>query len=197
MPGLVLGGLATPLVTAGLMGSGSGGGGGTPTPASILTRGLGSSPLLATRGYGIGAVATAADVFEAAVAYLLADGPTVSAFAGGISADEAAVGDALPYLVLSEPEGSDEYESASADGTPNGLERLQIQAAIYASGKAAARALRRQLRATLKDAPLVFAGGTLLYLRPSTHSGARDPDLGPDGETVWQEVQIFDCLAGR
>lgn len=136
--------------------------------------------------------ALAADLLEAAIAYLGASPAVAAALPGGVWGDEAPAGAALPFAVLSEPEGDSDNESLGAS-----IETATLQLSVFAADKAAARAIRRTLAALLSDAPLTFAAGALLHLRADGRTGMKDPDRGPGGRDVWQEVQLFEAVVGH
>ena len=134
----------------------------------------------------------ALDLLDAASAWLAADAGLAALAPGGVWDDEAPIGTPLPYLVISEPSADSNNESGVASIEPVGL-----QLAIYAEGKAPARAVRRYAAAVVNDAPLVFSAGTLLHLRVANRTSAKDPDRGPGGGDVWQEVLMLEAVVGH
>ena len=106
----------------------------------------------------------------------------------GFYSGEAPPEQPLPLAVLTEPDEEDEYWTT----TNNALASGHLQIAIYAGDRKAARRLGDRIRDLLWDAPLAFAAGRLVYLRPYSRSAMLDPDPGPDGNDCWQEVRIFE-----
>lgn len=138
------------------------------------------------------AASSYADLFEAAAAALADDAPLAILAPGGVWADFAPIGTAMPYLVLSEPDGRDDNESNTGS-----LEAITLQLSVFAVGKPSARAVRVAAKAILQDAALTFTDGTLLHLRASDRLGMMDPVRGPGGRDVWHEVQMFQAVVGR
>lgn len=137
-------------------------------------------------------VTTPVDLFEAVVAFLMADAGLAALAPGGIAGDEASLGTVMPYLVISEPEGDYGNESNGAS-----VEPVRLQVSVFAIGKAQARVVRRYLKTLLQDAPLTFTAGTLLHLRAADRTGMKDPDRGPAGRDIWQEIQFFQAVVGH
>lgn len=135
---------------------------------------------------------TPVDLLEAIEAWLNADAGLAALAAGGAWADEAPLFTPLPYVIITEPDGNWDNESNSAS-----VEPVRVQVSVFAISKAQARSIRRYLKTLVQDAPLTFTAGTLLYLRAADRAGLKDPDRGPDGHDIWQEIQFFDALVGH
>jgi hypothetical protein len=93
----------------------------------------------------------------------------------------------LPYGVLHEPDEDDDDLNTSGDRTAEG--HLEIH--CYAPTKKAARKLGDAIEASLKDAPLEFTAGWLVYLRQSGRTAELDPDPAPGGGDCWDELRMF------
>jgi|GEM_PF-3603081 len=63
---------------------------------------------------------------------------------------------------------------------------------VYTEDEALSGSLRTQIAAALKDAPLSFTDGVLIYLRGrNLGGGTKDPDPGPGGVDVWETVALY------
>lgn len=93
----------------------------------------------------------------------------------------------LPYAVLHEPDEDDEDLNTSGDRMAEG----HLEVHCYGPTKKAARALGDRVEALLKDSPLQFSAGWLVYLRQSGRSAVLDPDPAPGGGDCWDEVRLF------
>ena len=155
------------------------------------------APTYWTRSYFPGGatvtpVVTYADLWESLVAYV---DTSVTALAGAIYADRSPNteedGDAktLPYAVYDQGVGGViDYMTISPQITSG-----TASIAIYSTSKTEANSLARSLASTLKDAPLEFTDGTLMYFRARTiYQGTLDPDPGPGGVDIYQSVVLFD-----
>jgi hypothetical protein len=78
----------------------------------------------------------------------------------------------VPYLSFDEPVAKRQYESGG-----RWVEKGYYDCHVYAENKVQAKSLRDMVGTALNDAPLVFAGATLMYFRWS------DDTIFPSGET--------------
>lgn len=145
-------------------------------------------------GSGIGVTPIVyADIWEALVAYVDA---TVPAVLGGIHADRAPNTEAdgtpkvFPFYVYGQGTGG---TSDYMTGTPQIVTGAGVIAIYNLGSKVQSNLLARRLAARLKDAPLLFEDGNLMYFRSRVlYQGTLDPDPGPNGEDVYQSVVEFD-----
>jgi hypothetical protein len=93
----------------------------------------------------------------------------------------------LPYAQLGEPDEDDEDLNAQGDRTADG----HFEVTCYAATKKEARRLGDLVAASLKDAPLAFSAGKLMYLRQSGRTAMEDPDPAAGGGACWDEVRQF------
>jgi hypothetical protein len=126
------------------------------------------------------------DLVDAVVArlqsLLVASGP-LTWFGTG----DAEAGQALPYGDLVEPDEDDSDLNTSGDREADG----QLEIHFYAADKKSAKRLGDLAEASLKDAPLLFSAGWLVYLRQSSRSAVLDPDPAPGGGDCWDETRLF------
>lgn len=110
--------------------------------------------------------------------------------------------DQFPYMVLSDPDMANEFQSRMPDGTPYWASG-QLQVSIFAVGKEQARSLGwavhdTQANGGLTDVNLTFQRGRLDYFRPTADPRSfKDPEQGPGGVDVWQCVVIFEVAIQR
>jgi hypothetical protein len=137
---------------------------------------------------GSGAGVLPSDLVDAVVARLqslLVSSGQLTWF--GTGRDPGASTAPMPYGVMAEPDEDDDDLNTSGDRMAQG--HLEIH--FYAPTKKLARSLGDQAEASLKDAPLLFSAGWLVYLRQSGRMADLDPDRAPDGSSVWDEMRQF------
>ena len=147
---------------------------------------------LVSQGYG-GPTTTHADIWQALVAYVDANVPTIT---GGIHADRAPNTEAdgtpkvFPFAVYEQGAGG---TSDYMTGSPRIVDGAGTIAVYNLGSKVQSNLLARQLDSQLKDASLSFTDGNLMFFRASIlYQGTLDPDPGPNGEDVYQSVITFD-----
>lgn len=129
---------------------------------------------------GLRAAVVYADFWEAMTAWVGAKVPGLA----GPYYSRAPRDTALPFAVYSAGGASVDYMS----GSPS-LQSGSFALAIYSTDIVQARSLARAVRASLRDAQLMFAEGNMHYIRAdSIYEGVLDPDPGPAGVNVWQCV---------
>ncbi len=130
------------------------------------------------------------DLMAAAVAYLRSIPEVVKIFGdappeapkfwsdyAGVSGSE----DKLPYLVLTELASQESYETITDDDIAGEVADGIMQFDTFAEGKTEARQLSTLVADTLRDAPLEFDGGGLIYFRPVARSYPVVTAVGPQG----------------
>ena len=156
---------------------------------SLITRGLGGRIVI--RGLGGSASATYPDLWAALQAWITAQVPALT---GGVWATRAGGGQGFPYAEYDGSAGADETFNTSGEPLADGT----FTVSVYAALKPDADALARAVRLAIKDAPLAFSDGQLIYLRGKNLAGAEaDPDPGPDNETVYQAVLMGRYMVQR
>lgn len=98
-----------------------------------------------------------------------------------------------PILVYTEIAGVP--GNYSSDGSY--IEDGTFQISIFADGKQESRDLARSVSAALKDAPLTFSDGTLMFLRRSNWHSPPQPETGPDVPAEYQRVIDFRYMVRR
>lgn len=100
----------------------------------------------------------------------------------------------LPYADLAEPDEDDTDLNTSGDRTAEG----HLEITCYASSKKAARLMGDRVNAAIVAAvqagTVLFAAGTLVYLRQSSRTAMLDPDPAPGGGDCWDETRQFHFL---
>lgn len=141
----------------------------------------------------------AADLVEAAVAYLTARPELAAAFGTPLWCwgEEAPRRTPYPFAVLTSALEASSWASVDADGDVPYQDDLQLAVAVYATDKDLARSLGRLLESALDDAPLAFATGQLLLIRRASRSTAKGPGYGPGGVDAWQCALTFECSVAR
>lgn len=166
----------------------------SPAVGNVVMQGFGTGNWFVSQGYGEAASTPSAyaDIWESLVAYVDAN---VAALTGELYSDRApntesdGSAKALPYAVYDQGVGGVvDYMTISPQVTSG-----TVSIAIYSTSKTEANSLARSLASTLKDAPLEFTDGTLMYFRARTiYQGTLDPDPGPGGVDIYQSVVLFD-----
>ena len=113
-------------------------------------------------------------------------------------AEPAARGTDPPYLVYSEDSEPLSYQTAGTGYPISAVGEGVFFLSIYASGKTSARTLGRQVASALSDAPLTFADGELLYLRPSNLKFPIVKTIAPGGNVAaYQRLLEFRYIVDR
>jgi hypothetical protein len=137
------------------------------------------------------------DVVDAVAAFVNAH-PTLTdstAFGGawlwlGRAPDDTA----MPYGTVTAYSVTPSHDSGEAGTSHGSIDTGTFQLSIFSTSRANCGRLASLVRSTLSDAPLSFAGGQLMHLRPGPFRIDLDPDPGPDGQDVWQAVVMFDVM---
>jgi hypothetical protein len=97
----------------------------------------------------------------------------------------------LPYGTITGSSVDPSYYSPDDGGLVGSMDGTTFNLNIYSTTRANCLRLVTLAQSTLWEAPLNFAGGTQLSLRPGPVTINLDPDLGPSGEDVWAGVIQF------
>jgi Protein of unknown function (DUF3168) len=151
------------------------------------------SPTNIDQPFGLGSPAPGipSDLVDAIVALVGAELVPVDLNWFGTGMPEQPV---LPYADLAEPDEDDSDLNTYGDRMAEG----HLEITCYASTKKAARLLGDQVAAAIGAAvvagTVLFAAGTLVYLRQSGRAATPDPDPAPGGGDCWDETRQFHFL---
>ena len=95
----------------------------------------------------------------------------------------------LPWVIVRNLGDEMEWES---DGTGVGTHTLKIT--VHGGEQDQVVTIKDLIAAALKDAPLAFAGGQLLYLRRESRTPDLDPDPAPEGVDCFSDFALFKAL---
>lgn len=138
--------------------------------------------------YGGAGYVAASDFWEALRRHVLAEVPALT---GGFYVDRAGRRAAMPFAVAEDGAGASIEHMTESPTIRNG----SASASFYATSKSASKALGRQFKDAIKDAPLRFEEGRLMYLRASQiYGGLLDPSPGPGGGKVYRTLVLFDYV---
>lgn len=118
----------------------------------------------------------------------------VSAVVGGrVFGDEASPAPGLPYAVVTDVSATTELDTDTG-----GLDEYEVQLALYATGRDAARALAWQAQAALDRASAALDAGALIYMRPEGPPIlSLDPETDEQGRDIWQAILTVRGLVDR
>jgi hypothetical protein len=130
------------------------------------------------------------DLVDAVVAWLRAELPG-GTLPGGVHSGFAGLTSdgsqrRMPYIEIYESNESSGYQTNNIS-LETGTLWFNLYSISRLGGRKAADAIQKQL----KDAPLAFEVGYLIYLRQSSRRFQKDPDPGVGGVTVYQETRSF------
>jgi hypothetical protein len=113
-----------------------------------------------------------------AVASAFGDSPPTGVMKFG--SDIQPPGEVLPYATFSEPMEIESFETGGGPSLVEGMFTIEVMA----SGKLLVRQLTALVESRLQDAPLVFEGGDLFYLRRTDRRFPIMENNGPESETA-------------
>lgn len=130
------------------------------------------------------------DLVDALVAHTRANLPS-STLPGGTHYDWAGpTADGterpLPYVDVVRVSESRSYQSDE-----NYIATGMLQASVFGRTRLSAAMAADRMSATLKQSPLQFQTGRLMYFAESDLRGGKDPDPGTGGGVVYQEMRMF------
>lgn len=150
------------------------------------------SPLLLLLGGGVRAPIPVPYDLIAAISLALGGSSASALFPGGAHEGYApsytgqGTGRPIPYAEVYDVSESSVYGSDRV-----AVKIGQVQINSYAKTRTAARQIGDAVAAILNDDPLVFQIGSLDYFREDGQHTSKDPDRGPGGVPVFQNIRIF------
>lgn len=136
------------------------------------------------------------DIFAAVVGLMKSDAGCVSALPGGVHAGRAPTGSLAlgPFAVATEV-GSSPSFTAGANATR--IDDGSIQVSCFATSRNAAVAAGNAIEAAITDAVPTLTEGVAVHLRQTDRRCEIDPDPGPGGSVVWQEIREFRFITAK
>ena len=144
------------------------------------------------------------DLPAAAIGWLRAQPSIVAAFGDDTSspatkkfwADEAESSPSLPWAVYMEDPGPQTYMTGDLGSTPY-IDEGIVRFFVVAASRKQARTLGGMIATALTDPPLQFAGGLLMYMRPSNQFFTPTGDIAPDSPSAYVRVVVFNTMVQR
>jgi hypothetical protein len=111
--------------------------------------------------------------------------------------DKAEGSPKLPYMVVTEVSETVDYESPDDSGVAHGFGLGTLQLSVFAATKIQARQLGELVASCLKDAPLTFADGVLMELRPAGRYFEVEDDVAAGSATLYHRIIDFQYKVQR